>query len=132
METVNVERFKDPRYARPRYRLRFTNRRPYLADGYTQGSYKRRRDAEHQAFTIMLGHFAAEAMFDSRYTVFHEADSEGGRVTWRVVVRFLNERIGTAPDSDNAWKLAGEHLADIRLVAKDNPNRRPFQGERIA
>ena len=33
--SVSVERFNDPKYARPRYRLRHVERQSYLADGYT-------------------------------------------------------------------------------------------------
>lgn len=119
---VSVERFIDPRYSRPRYRLRHTERQLHLADGYTCGSYKLKRDAQVQADSINYGPYAAQAMHDSRYSFTVDRDFHGH--PWRVAVRFLGERIGAAPSSAQAYQAAGEHLADIRLVAQDNPNRR--------
>lgn len=123
--SVSVERFNDPNYARPRYRLRHVERQSYLADGYTCGNYKLKRDAQAAADERNYGYFAAKAVRDSRYSFAVERHSDGGgSLSYRVVVRFLGERIGTAPSSAQAYQAAGEHLADIRLVAQDNPNRR--------
>ena len=43
---VTVERFHDPRYSRPRYRLRYSDRQTWLIDGFTRGSFKLKRHAE--------------------------------------------------------------------------------------
>lgn len=120
--SVSVERFNDPNYARPRYRLRHVERQSYLADGYTCGNYKLKRDAQIAADERNYGYFAAKAMHDSRYSFTVDRDFHGH--PWRVAVRFLGERIGAAPSSAQAYQAAGEHLADVRLVAQDNPNRR--------
>ncbi len=46
---VSVERFNDPRYSRPRYRLRYSERQTWLIDGYTRGSFKTKRHAQNVA-----------------------------------------------------------------------------------
>lgn len=120
---VFVERFYDPNYSRPRYRLRHSVRKTYLRDGFTEGSYKLKRDAQMQADSTNYGPFAAEAMRDKRYSFTTDRDFHG--IPWRVAVRFLGERIGAAPSSEQAYQAAGEHMADRRLIAQDNPNRRP-------
>lgn len=47
--TYTVERFDDPNYSRPRYRLRSSVRMAQYRDGYTHGSWKLKRDAETRA-----------------------------------------------------------------------------------
>lgn len=44
-----AERFNDPKYSRPRYRLRSDVRLGWCNDGFTHGSYKLKRDAEKRA-----------------------------------------------------------------------------------
>ena len=49
MQNVTAERFDDPRYSRPRYRLRYSMRCSSRHDGYTCCSYKFKRDAQRRA-----------------------------------------------------------------------------------
>lgn len=49
---ITVERFNDPRYARPRYRLRYSERQVWLKDGHTCGSYRHKRDALNRAVEL--------------------------------------------------------------------------------
>lgn len=113
MKTVTViaERFTDARYARPRYRLRYSERQSYLRDGYTKGSYKLKRDAQLAADEAMHGYWGARAMRDGRYT-FRTERNPG--LAFQVAVRFVGVRIGEAPDHAAAFRLAGEHLRERR------------------
>ena len=43
---VSVERFNDPRYSRPRYRLRYSERQTWLMDGFTRGSFRLKSHAQ--------------------------------------------------------------------------------------
>lgn len=52
---ITAERFCDPRYTRPRYRLRYATRQTWLADGFTCGSYKFKRDAQARADVLNKG-----------------------------------------------------------------------------
>lgn len=117
MNRVKVERFHDPRYSRPRYRLRNKTG--------VSGSYKLKRDAKLRADEINLGYFAAHAKRDGRYQYTGEAYSEYPAIPlgYRVVVRFLGSRVGTAATVEGAYQLAGDHLADRLSVSRDNPNR---------
>lgn len=49
---VTAERFTDPRYSRPRYRLRYDTRQSWLRNGHTCGSYKYKRDAVAHAAAL--------------------------------------------------------------------------------
>lgn len=49
---VTAERFDDPRYSRPRYRLRYDTQQSYLRNSYTCGSYKYKRDAVAHAAAL--------------------------------------------------------------------------------
>lgn len=134
MNVITVERFTDSRYSRPRYRLRHSERKTYLRDGHTEGSYKFKRDAELRADELNMGHFAALAKRDGRYSFRCEAFSSYPKTPLgqRYAVTFCGERIGTAPNMRRAYQLAGEHIADRRGVARDNPNRRAFELDVIA
>jgi hypothetical protein len=57
---VTVERFDDPRYSRPRYRLRYPMRVDYLRDGYTCCSYKFKRDAQRRADELNAAYARAD------------------------------------------------------------------------
>lgn len=121
---ITAERFRDPNYSRPRYTLRDSE------TGKRQGSYKFKRDAQQRADESNMGYFAAIAMRDGRYTFGSERNAQ--TLGLQFAVRFCGERIGTAPDLVAAYRMAGEHIADRRGVARDNPNRRAFDLDTIA
>ena len=52
---ITVERFHDPNYTRPRYRLRYPTRQTWLKDGFTCGSYKFKRDAQARTDALNKG-----------------------------------------------------------------------------
>lgn len=92
--------------------------------GRTMGKYKYRAVAEMRADELNLGAYAARAKHDPRYAAQREAYSVNGVIAYRYAVRFCGNRIGDAPDITRAWRLAGEHHADLIGISKDNPNRR--------
>lgn len=120
---VIVERFHDPRYARPRYRLRHDSRQMCLRDGYTQGSYRLKRDAELRADELNMGAACAQAKRDQRYT--YESDRDFNNQPSRVAIYFCGKRVGTAPNMDMAYRFVCNHKAE--RVGEALPGLAPFE-----
>lgn len=111
MNVVTVERFNDPRYSRPRYRLVYRTRQSWLSNGFTQGSYKLKRDAEFRADELNMSNLAALAKRDGRYEYRQEHYSDGSKfIGTRWVVSWLGVRVDHAPTLRDAYILAGYHL----------------------
>lgn len=118
--TVSVERFNDPNYSRPRYRLRYSERQTWLKNGYTCESHKLKRTAEFRADELNMGHDAAAAKRDGRYTYGREKYCVGdGMIGERWVVYFLGVRVDHAATLVDSYKIAGAHIvARIRRAAE--------------
>lgn len=109
---ITVESYRDTRYARPRFRIRYSERQSWLRDGHTQGSYKLKREAQQAANEAMHGYWGALAMLDGRYSFRSERNPT--TLGLQFAVRFAGTRIGEACSLDDAFRMAGEHLKERR------------------